>query len=62
MFIHSFEFFLFSFSVKSDTKWISWIAYQFHMAAIKQRYNSDAKDSMDLETFKSSFYFKIVCP
>jgi hypothetical protein len=55
--------FIFSFynffylSVKSDTKWLSWLAYQFHIIASKKQMD----DSMDLETFKTSFYFKVVC-
>ena len=52
-------------SLKSDTKWLSWLAYQFHMAVSKRRnttyHDSQVQDSMDLETFKNSFYFKVVC-
>ena len=57
----SFEYF-FSSSVKSDTKWLSWLAYRFHIAANKHRNNNTyMDDSMDLETFANSFYFKVVC-
>ena len=52
-------------SVKSDTKWLAWIAYQFHTAVNKQHRtnvpnNPHSDETMDLETFKNSFYFKVV--
>jgi len=50
--------FFFSLSVKSDTKWLSWLAYQFHLI-VSNKNQTDG--SMDLETFKNSFYFKVVC-
>ena len=51
-------------SLKSDTKWLSWLAYQFHMAvsghggAIGNLHSNG--ESMNIETFKKSFYFKVV--
>ena len=57
-------FFSFDVSLKSDTKWLSWLAYQFHTAVGKRRSLTSNgipfDDSMDLETFKNSFYFKVV--
>ena len=51
-------------SLKSDTKWLSWLAYQFHMAVDRSRGTTaedpNPEDSMDLETFKNSFHFKVV--
>jgi hypothetical protein len=55
------NFLFFLLSVNSDTKWISWITYQFHIAVTKRRNNTIVEDSMDLATFKNSFYFKVVC-
>jgi hypothetical protein len=56
---------MFCLRLKSDTKWLSWLAYQFHMAVGKGRgatYNgTQLDDCMDLETFRNSFYFKVVC-
>lgn len=54
------------FSLKTDTKWLSWLAYQFHTAVSKRFHSSSSnctsKDEyMDLETFQNSFYFKVVC-
>lgn len=53
------------YSLKSDTKWLSWLAYQFHMAVSKHNsaahHGNQIQDSMDLETFKKSFHFKVVC-
>ncbi|CAF4067057.1 unnamed protein product, partial [Rotaria magnacalcarata] len=50
-------------NLKSDTKWLSWLAYQFHMAVSKRRNTANHRyqieDSMDLETFQSSFHFKV---
>ncbi|CAF1066670.1 unnamed protein product [Adineta steineri] len=46
-------------NVKSDTKWLSWLAYQFHMIAGKQRHHIPTEESVNLETFKNSFYFKV---
>ncbi|CAF1117807.1 unnamed protein product [Rotaria sp. Silwood1] len=50
-------------NLKSDTKWLSWLAYQFHMAVSKRRSTThngtQLEDSMDLETFKNSFQFKV---
>ncbi|CAF1166761.1 unnamed protein product [Adineta ricciae] len=50
-------------NLKSDTKWLSWLAYQFHTAVGKRRSLTSNgipfDDSMDLETFKNSFYFKV---
>jgi hypothetical protein len=52
-------------SVKSDTKWLSWIAYQFHSVTSKHRSNAHnpthVDETMNLETFKANFYFKVVC-
>ncbi len=49
---------------KSDTKWLSWLAYQFHIAvgahASSSSHRSQSDDSMDLVTFKRSFFFKVV--
>lgn len=52
-------------SVKSDTKWLSWIAHQFHTTVSKHsrthaHSNPPVDETMDLETFKNSFYFKVV--
>ena len=49
-------------SVTSDTKWLSWLAYQFHLSVSKRRNNPSVDDRMNLELFKSSFRFKIVRP
>ncbi|CAF2319582.1 unnamed protein product [Rotaria sp. Silwood2] len=50
-------------NLKSDTKWLSWLAYQFHMAVSKRRSTkhnrTQIEDSMDLETFRNSFQFKV---
>ncbi|CAF3560809.1 unnamed protein product [Adineta steineri] len=50
-------------NLKSDTKWLSWLAYQFHLAVGKRRgmtnHGTQSDDSMDLEKFKNSFYFKV---
>jgi hypothetical protein len=51
------SFSFFNLSVKSDTKWLSWFAYQAHIIVSKNRMD----DCMDLETFKNGFYFKVVC-
>ena len=50
--------------MKTDTKWLSWLAYQFH-TAVSKRFHSSSNgtsrdDYMDLEIFKNSFYFKVV--
>jgi hypothetical protein len=55
-----FHHFFFHLSVKSDIKWLSWVAYQFHIAVAKSRNNTHMEDCMDLVTFKNSFYFKVV--
>jgi len=53
----SLAFLCLNFSVKTDTKWLSWLAYQFHIIASKNQMD----DTMDLQTFKTGFYFKVVC-
>ncbi|CAF1293744.1 unnamed protein product [Adineta ricciae] len=45
--------------VKTDIKWLSWLTYQFHMIVSKHRNSSPTEESMDLETFTKSFYFKV---
>ena len=48
-------------SLKSDTKWLSWLAYQFHIAVGAHGSSSNqTDDSMDLAMFKKSFFFKVV--
>ena len=63
-FIPSFSFEFRIFSLKTDTKWLSWLAYQFHTAVSKRFHSSTGTSKheyMDLDTFKNSFYFKVVC-
>ena len=63
--IFKYNLILFCLSLQTDTKWLSWLAYQFHIAVGKRRSmihnGSQVDDCMDLHTFKSSFYFKVVC-
>ena len=66
-FVVELSLFVSSFSLKSDTKWLSWLAYQFHMAVATptgstHRRTTSNDNSMDLSTFKRSFAFKVVRP